>query len=200
MPHEYSAENHDWDLTLRSAWELLQLGQAMQQMATTGNIGKGFPCFTGSMLLLFCAIESFSASVAFSMPKETQFQDFDFEKYRGTFNFWGKLEILFSELDYRIDKSEGLFQKISKMQQWRNLVTHASPYEISNVSIKDTVNAPRNLQKPYHSKQYTRSTKVTDAKEFYTAAYDYIDLVKNLSGINPRAMVIYTIGNSSEDT
>ncbi len=28
MPHQYSGENHDWDLTLRAAWCLLIMGQA----------------------------------------------------------------------------------------------------------------------------------------------------------------------------
>ena len=46
MPHEYSAENHDWDLTLRAAFELLQIGKVMDQQPRTGNMSMGFSAFT----------------------------------------------------------------------------------------------------------------------------------------------------------
>ena len=58
LPSLYTAENHDWDLTLRAAHELLMLGQMIRRMPDTTRASKQFSCWTGSMLLSFCAIES----------------------------------------------------------------------------------------------------------------------------------------------
>lgn len=44
-----------------------------------------------------------------------------------------------------VDKGSGLFQHIGQMQEWRNLVTHASPYEVEPTEIPDTVQAPHKL-------------------------------------------------------
>ena len=122
MPHKYSAENHDWDLTLYAARELFQVGRIMNERPRTGTLSMGFSAFVGSMLLSFSAIESFSASVAFSMPQTERFRDFNFDIYRRTQRFWGKIELLFSATGQVIDKSQGIFQSILEMQQWRNLV------------------------------------------------------------------------------
>src|SRR4051812_23408848 len=101
--------------------------------------------FSGSMLLSFCAIESFSASVAFSIPRDDRFKNFDFEKYRKLSRFWDKIELLFAAIPHPIDRSLGLFQKVGDMQDWRNLVTHASPYGIEKTSIPNTTTAPLKL-------------------------------------------------------
>ncbi len=80
MAYEYSAENHDWDLTLRASWNLLMSGQAADQMANLERKNEQvFSFFTGSMLLAFCAIESFTSSVAFSMPDHDSFKNFDYD-------------------------------------------------------------------------------------------------------------------------
>ena len=194
MPHEYAAQIHDWDLTLRASHDLLMIGQLINRIPTTGTLSKGFSCFTGSMLLSFCAIESFSASVAFSMPSEDRFRDFDFERYKQASRFWDKIEMLCGAIQIEIDKSQGLFQKIGEMQRWRNLVTHASPYEIQATSVMDTVEAPKKLHEPFMHKQYTRITDVKNAKTFYSTAYDYITLITERSGIDPRASVSYKVG------
>lgn len=195
MPHQYSAENHDWDLTLRAAWSLLMSGQAVNHLPTPGTPKeKEFSCLVGSMLLSFCAIESFSASVAFTTPREGRFKDFDFTKYRRTSRFWDKIQLLFGAIPYEIDRSQGLFQTIAEMQDWRNLVTHASPYEIKKTSIENTTEEPRQLHVPFHGKQYTRRVSLSNAKKFYHATLDYVDLVKQLTGIEPRATATYVIG------
>lgn len=195
MPHLYSAENHDWDLTLRAAWNLLMTGQAVNHLPTPGTPKeKEFSCFTGSMLLSFCAIESFSASVAFTMTRQERFKEFGFTRYRSTRSFWGKLQLLCDAIPYQIDKSQGLFQKIGEMQDWRNLVTHSSPYEISNTSITNTTDEPMKLHVPFHGKEYVRGVSSNKAKGFYRNAIDYIDLIKNLTGIEPRARATYVVG------
>ena len=194
MPHEYSAQIHDWDLTLRAAHDLLMTGQFMGRIPTTGTLSKGFSCLAGSMLLSFCVIESFSASVAFSMPSDDRFRDFDFKKYKQASRFWDKIEMLCGEIQIEIDKSQGLFQKIGEMQQWRNLVTHASPYDIRPTIVTDTVKAPGKLHEPFKHKDYARITDVKNAKIFYSTAFDYITKITTHSGIDPRASVSYKIG------
>jgi len=199
MPHQYSAENHDWDLTLRAAWSLLMSGQAVQHLPTPGSAAeKQFSCFLGSMVLSFSAIESFSASVAFSMPRVERFKSFDFERYRRTTQFWSKIEMLCEGIPYPIDKSQGLFQVIRVMQDWRNLVTHSRPYAIENTEIENTTDAPLKLHKSFHDQEYTRRVNLDNAKKFYLTAVKYTELITELTGINPRAMASYTIGTSSK--
>lgn len=196
MPHLYSAENHDWDLTLRAAWSLLMTGQAVKHLPTPGSEEeKRFSCFTGSMLLSFSAIESFSASVAFSMSRHERFQGFDFKHYCTTKRFWSKLEMLCAAIPYTIDKSQGLFQSISEMQQWRNLVAHASPYEIEETPIHDSLQTPK-LHAPFRIKEYSRKVNFKCAQEFYSTAYNYIGLIKTETGIDPRASATYVVGST----
>ncbi len=196
MSHGYTAENHDWDLTLRAAWSLTMIGQAAQSLPTGGNIKeREFASYTGSMILSFCAIESFSASVAFSMPKVERFAAFDFDTYTRTPRFWDKLEMLCAIIPYRIDKSAGLFQTVGEMQRWRNLVTHASPYRIEPTSIANTTGAPSKLHKPFQGQEYVRKVDLDSARKFYKCALDYIQLIQELTGIEPRAAVQYTVGS-----
>ncbi len=194
MPHEYSAENHDWDLTLHAAFELLQVGKIMDQRPRTGNMSMGFSAFTGSMLLSFSAIESFSASVAFSMPQTDKFSSFDFEAYRHERTFSRKLDMLFATTGQTVDRSQGLFQTISNMQRWRNLVTHASPYRIEKVEIENTTSAVGKVHKPRHIKEYARDVDIQMASKFYQAAFDYIEYLKSGCGLEPRAQAKFKIG------
>ena len=196
MPHVYSAENHDWDLTLRAAWTLLMAGQAVNHLPTPSSPKeKEFSCFTGSMLLSFCAIESFSASVAFSMQREERFSGFDFTKYRRTRSFWEKLRLLFDAIPYQVDRSHEPFLTIGEMQNWRNLVTHSSPYEIEKTSIENTTDEPLKLHTPFHAKEYVRRVNSESAKKFYRTAFDYIDLIEKLTDIKPHASATYVIGS-----
>lgn len=197
-PHQYSAENHDWDLTLRAAWCLLMSGQSVNHLPHVVTPKENeFSCYTGSMVLSFCAIESLSASIAFSMPKETKFSTFEFEKYRRTFRFWDKIEQIFAAVPYTIDKSQGLFQTINEMQEWRNLVAHSSPYEIERTIVPNTMDAPLKLHEPFHRREYTRRVSLENAKKFYLTAVEYVDLLVSLTGIDPRASSTFVVGDPS---
>lgn len=154
----------------------------------------GFSAFTGSMLLSFSSIESFSASVAFVMPQTDEFKDFDFEAYRRERTFWGKLGLLFAATSQTVDQSKGLFQTIVEMQRWRNLVTHASPYRIENVEIENTTTAVGRVHKPKHIKEYTRCVDLQTASKFYQTAFDYIEYLKAGSGLEPRAQAVFKVG------
>lgn len=198
MTHTYSAENHDWDLTLRAAHDLFQIGNAMDKQKREGTLSMGFSALVGSMLLSFSSIESFSASVAFCMPQTDKFKDFDFEEYRRTRSFWDKLELLFLATDQEVDKSKGMFQSISNMQRWRNLVTHASPYRIEPVEVENTTTAPGELHKPKHLKEYTRIVNIENAAHFYQTSTDYIEYLKRGSGLEPHVMATYKVGRTEK--
>ncbi|TJW03734.1 MAG: hypothetical protein E5W82_32285 [Mesorhizobium sp.] len=191
MPHEYTAQNHDWDLTLHAAGELVRAGLTMDKKPRTGSLSMGFSFFTGGMVLAFAAIESFSASVAFAMQSDERFAGFDFQKYRSKRTFWDKMELLMSAAGIEIDKSQGLFRDIGQMQQWRNLVTHSSPYEIGPTEIRDTVKAPVRLHRKNMQLDYARKTDPENAVRFYNTAVAYTTLVKERTGLEPYASVTY---------
>lgn len=191
MSYEYSAQSHDWDLTLHAAAELIKTGLAMNEQPRTGTLSMGFSFFTGGMVLSFAAIESFSASVAFCMASDARFSGFDFQRYRKVGRFWEKMEMLMSAAGIKVDKSSGLFQHIGQMQEWRNLVSHASPYEIESTKILNTVEAPRKLHQKNRHLDYARMADPENAKKFYGTAVAYIDLVKERTGLDPRAFAAY---------
>lgn len=127
MSYEYAAQNHDWDLTLYAAAELIKAGLVMDRQPRTGTVSKGFSFFTGGMVLSFAAIESFSASVAFSIQADKRFPEFSFQSYQAEKRFWERMDMLMSVMGIEVDKGGGLFQHIKQMQEWRNLVSHSSP-------------------------------------------------------------------------
>lgn len=187
MPYEYYAENHDWDYTLMAAWNLVMAGQAASK-----DKKLEFSSFTGSMVLSFCAIESFMNSVAFSMPSNERYKDFDYKAYRKLNSFWDKLKKICNALDIAIDQSTGVFKVIEEMRIWRNSLVHFSPYSIETTEIQDTQDS-RELHTEFRYKEYTKSVSTENAKTFYSRAYDFIDLVQKKSGLNPRAMCSYKV-------
>src|SRR3546814_1319843 len=88
LPQEYSAQIHDWDLTLAAAAELTKAGLAADSRPTTGTLPRGFPFFTGGMVLSFAALECYSASAAFAMQSDHRFPASAFPQYRKTQRSW----------------------------------------------------------------------------------------------------------------
>ena len=193
MSYEYSAQNHDWDLTLHAAAELIEAGIVMDRRSRTGNLSIGFSFFTAGMVLSFAAIESFSASVAFCMASDRRFPGFDFQRFRTERRFWDKMELLMSAAGVAVDKGSGLFQHIGQMQEWRNLVTHASPYEIEPTEIPNAAQAPHKLHQKNRHLDYARMAEPQSAKKFYETAVAYVDLVKQRTGLDPRAFASYKV-------
>ncbi|ANV99636.1 hypothetical protein [Bradyrhizobium icense] len=191
MIYEYSAQNHDWDLTLHAAAELIKAGLIADKQPRAGTLSMGFSFFTGGMVLSFAAIESFSASVAFSMPSHERFSGFDFQRYRNARRFWDKMEMLMSAAGIEINKGNRLFQHIGQMQEWRNLVTHASPYEIEPTEIENTTSAPSKLHEKKRRLEYTRMADCENAKKFYGTALEFINLVTDRTSIDPRASATF---------
>src|SRR3546814_13359726 len=83
---------------------------------------------------------------------------------------------LMAAAEIEIDKSKGLFHNIRQMQEWRNLVTHASPYALEPTEICDTTRAPRKLHEKTKHRDYARMATPTNAKWFYEVALGYIGL------------------------
>jgi hypothetical protein len=102
------------------------------------------------------------------------------------------LGLLMSAAGIAIDKGTGLFQHIGQMQEWRNLVTHASPYEIEPTEIPNTVGAPLKLHQQNRNLEYAGMADAKN-KKFYETAVAYIDLVKERTGLDPRAMATYKV-------
>ena len=187
MPFEYYAENHDWDLTLRASWNLLMAGQ----VAKNSNEMQ-FSCFTGAMLLSFCAVESFMNSTAFSMSRDKKYENFEYSEYNRRRRFWDRLEMICGELEIPINKAKGIFHTIEEMRKWRNSLVHTSPYSIELTTIVDTKDS-KELHRKFKNKEYTKSMEVKLAKKYYKSALDFVDLIKNASGFEPRAMCSYKV-------
>ncbi|AUT62863.1 hypothetical protein C2L65_25130 [Paraburkholderia terrae] len=177
-------------MTLHAAADLIKAGLAMDARPRTGTLSMGFSFFTGGMVLSFAAIESFSASVAFCMQSDERFPTFDFQRYRSERRFWDKMKMLMDAAGIEVSKGNGLFQQIAKMQDWRNLVTHASPYEIEPTEIADPSHSSQ-LHRRVHHRDYARSVDADSAKRFYSTAVDYIELVRQKTGITPQAFASY---------
>jgi hypothetical protein len=163
----------------------------MDKRKGTGTLSMGFSFFTGGMILSFAAIESFAASVAFCMSSEPRFSEFSFERYRSERRFWKKMELPMFAAGTEIDKSKGIFQHIAQMQRWRNLVTHAEPYEIGPLEVLDTVKEPRKLHLQKQHLDYAESANAENARRFYGTACDFVTLVSESTGIDPRATAVY---------
>ncbi|WP_146750688.1 hypothetical protein [Burkholderia pseudomallei] len=179
-------------MTLHAAAELIKAGLVIDKRPKTGSMSMGFSLFTGGMVLSFAAIESFSASVAFCMASDNRFAGFDFQRYRAARRFWDTMELLMSAAGIEVDKGSGLFQHIGQMQEWRNLVTHASPYEVEPVEILDTARAPQLHQKKRHL-EYAGMAEPHNAKKFYETAVAYIELVKQRTSLDPMAFASYKV-------
>ncbi len=196
MHYEYSAQNHDWDLTLHAAAELIKTGLIMDRRPMTGTLSMGFSFFTGGMVLSFAAIESFSASIAFLMQSDARFSAFNFQRYQTARRFWDKMDLLMAAAEIEMDKSKGLFQRIEQMRDWRNLVSHASPYEIKPTEIADTMEVP-GLHQKMRLRDYARIADAESAKKFYGTALAYIELVKERTTLDPHAAATYKILDSN---
>jgi len=191
MPFEYYAENHDWDLTLRASWNLLMSAQAVKRAKDYERKGEQeFSFLTGAMLLSFCAIESYITSIAFSMSRDKKYKGFNYRQYKGQYNFWNKILMVCNSLGITIDQSSEPFKTIEAMRKWRNSLVHASPYSIETVLIVETKDS-KELHDKLNDWEYTRTVRVEEAKAFYHATINLINLVKKASGLDPRAMCSY---------
>lgn len=185
-----SGENHDWDLTLHAAYQLLETGFVLDKRERTGTLSMGYAHFAGSMVLSFAAIESFSASIAFSMSRDANFARFDYEMYRRTFRFKDKLDQIFDAAGQPIDWSQGVFQRVKDMQDWRNSVIHSSPSAFDE-SAAATTSAPAKKRKKGISESYLNRTELGPAKAFYNTAREYIETLEKLTSIKPATHVVF---------
>lgn len=177
---EYSAQNHNWGMTLHFAHRLLFLGQSKKvesfmkaSCKEQGLNGSAFneSALVGSMLLSIFAIESITTSVAFEIL-ENDFNNFD--KNRGIKD---RIKALFKKINTTINFSEEPFKTIKEMQDWRNSIAHFKPYKISSTTINQ-IEEVSNLHAKYTKNDYLNFISEENAKHFYTTAYNYIELLK----------------------
>ncbi|MGH7205763.1 MAG: hypothetical protein ACREI2_06095 [Nitrospiraceae bacterium] len=193
MPFEYYAENHDWDLTVRASWNLLMSAQAVKRAKDFKQKNEQeFSFLTGAMLLSFCAVESYITSVAFSMSRDERYKGFNYRQYKRQNKVWDKIQMVCNALRIRADQSSEPFKTIEAMRKWRNSLVHASPYSIETVQIVQTKDS-RELHDRLKDQPYTATVRIEEAKSFYDATIQLIDLVKKASGLDPRAMCSYKV-------
>lgn len=193
MPFEYYAENHDWDLTVRASWNLLMSAQAVKRAKDFEQKNEQeFSFLTGAMLLSFCAVESYITSVAFSMSRDERYKGFNYRQYKRQNKFWDKIQMVCNALGINADQSSEPFKTIEAMRKWRNSLVHASPYSIETVQIVQTKDS-RELHDKLKDHPYTATVRIEEAKSFYDATIQLIDLVKKASGLDPRAMCSYKV-------
>ena len=77
------------------------------------------------------------------------------------------------------------------MQQWRNLVSHSSPYEIGPPEIADIIKAPGRLHRKTMHLDFARMADSENATKFYNTAVAYIDVLKERTGLDPHASGTY---------
>lgn len=150
----------------------------------------GYAHFTGSMMLSFASIESYSASTAFSMSRHSNFSSFDYDKYKRTRAFRDKLNQIFQAVGQPIDWSQGLFLKIKEMQHWRNLVAHSSPTAFDSDEGTDASN----------TKTYLDRVELEHAKSFYDTSVKYIEQLEKLTGIKPTTHVTFKVEAQEQNT
>ncbi len=187
MPYEYHAENHDWQYIVMAAQNLLMAGQALSKDKTLE-----FSCFTGSMLLSFCAIESFTNSIAFTLPRVEKYKNFSYEKYDAMNGFWDRIKCVCKTVTITANKSLEPFKTIKAMHEWRRSLVHTKPYRVETTNIQ-VPSQSTELHTEFREKEYVKLVNTENAKAFYATAYDFIELLKNASGLNPRAMCSYKV-------
>ena len=191
MPFEYYAENHDWAFTFRASWSLLMSAQAVKRAKNLERQNEQeFSFLTGAMLLSFCAIESYVTSIAFSMSRDDRYKGFNYLQYKRKNKLWDKIQMVCDSLGINVVQSSEPFKTIEAMRKWRNSLVHASPYSIETVLIVETKDSIE-LHDKIKEHPYTKTVRIDDAKAFYDATFQLIDLVKKTSGLDPRAMCSY---------
>jgi hypothetical protein len=129
---------------------------------------------------------------AFSMSRDSRYKGFNYRQYKKQKNFWDKTEMVCNSLGINTDQSTHPFSTIGTMRNWRNSLVHASPYSIETVQIIQTQDLTE-LHNKLKDRPYPETVRIDDAKAFYQATNDLINLVGKASGLEPRAMCSYRL-------
>jgi hypothetical protein len=162
----------------------------MEGQSATNDKELQFSCYSGSMLLSFCAVESFMNSIAFLMSRDQKYKEFIYPEYDQLKHFWDRMGMVCKVIGIAIDKSSGIFQVIDQMRGWRNSLVHSSPYSIEITEIVSTKHS-RKLHRKYEYREYSKSVRLERAKKFYLTTGDLIKQIQKVAGFNPRAMCSY---------
>jgi hypothetical protein len=191
MQWEYYLENHDWDMTLAAARELLSSGQQVQ--AERGE-GHHLSYYTAAMLLAFCAFESFINSLAFVAHRGGNTR-LNYRKYTRLSSIWGRFEALTKALGITIEPSRQPFATLDQMRNWRNDMVHAKPFSVEPVPIQSP---DRAREVASSDRSYLALVSRRHARAFYRAAFVGIARLRRASGLDATTHVSYRHLPSSE--
>lgn len=181
---EYYLENHDWDMTLAAARELLKTGQAIQ--AEKGECHH-LSHYSGAMLLSFCAFESFINSLAFLTHRSGR-GGLNYRRYTRINGLWGRVDALAIALNITVQRSRQPFVTIEDMRKWRNEMVHSQPFSVEPVLI---ASPDRGHEVAGANQSYLTRVTRRDAHSFYRAALVGIARLKRASGLDPTTHVSY---------
>jgi hypothetical protein len=194
MQWEYSYENHDWDMTLGAARELIAAGD---RIAAEQSDGRFLSYYTGSMLLSFCAVESFVNSLAYVLHRSAGDSRFNYRKYGRINGIWKRLEEIAKTINVRVDRSRQPFARLARMRDWRNDMVHSQPFSVAPVLL-DHPDQARGIPAGNGAQSYLRFVTRSQAHAFYRGAFVTIARLQRASGLEPTTYVAYRDLRSNE--
>ena len=182
----FSSENHNWDITIAASSHLVVIGRTTTKTSS-------FSAFTGSMMLAVVGLESFLNSVGYIIST-TDFE-FNFDKFEAK-RITAKLELILQRFTIELDKSKRPYSTIDEAVTWRHSLAHSKPTYVEDTSIANT-NEVHDLpvqhsSARYQYEPYEKHVNEGNADRFNRDVVQIINLIKNTSGIDPRAQCSYT--------
>lgn len=175
-------------MTVMASSRLVTLGENIEES------NYSFSAFTGSMLLAVAGLESFLNSIAHTISiNDSKFPYVEYERKGIT----EKLEFLLDRFSISLNKGQRPYQTVKKAVTWRNSVVHSKPSYVEETMIEPGQDI-RKLPKQYKSNNnkyppYENLVSQENADRFNRDIIEVIELIKNTSGLNPRAQCTYTI-------
>lgn len=185
MNWEYYYENHDWDMTLASAKELLDAGNRVPVSATEN---RSISYYTASMLLAFCSVESFVNSLAFLLHNAGA-KGFNYKRYGRISGIWNRLQFVAQALNYEVDQKRQPYSTFARMRDWRNELVHSKPFSIEPKLIADPSDA-RDLTHDGAKSSYKLASR-QQARRFCRCAHVIIARFHRASNLVPTTFVTY---------
>jgi hypothetical protein len=151
---KFSADHHDWDMTLSSAKALLELGKNQDN--------HSFACFTGSMVLSVAALESFLNSLGYSEGIEANWPEFERAP------IIDKMKNLGAKLGISVDAGLPPYQIIAEAIRWRNNLMHSKPVSVRNIEIENMEDVRKITNNEFKNK-YEFQVSEENAIRFYSS-------------------------------
>jgi len=182
---KFSSEHHNWDMTVA----------ASSHLVVAGRLADGhhsFSAFTGSMVLAVAGLESFLNSVGYSISKSGC--GLNFEKFEKK-PIGAKVDFILQQYKIEIDRNERPYVTISEAVVWRHSLVHSKPSYVEEVQIgnmSEVAGLPvQHSSQSYQYAPYENHVNEANADRFNRDVVQIIELIKDASGIDPRAQCTY---------